>query len=460
MAGAPSLTFADAGGDAPFTIQLTPDQDIHLFAVCAEWEGVGASAAFHPCLSLYSPDDVLIARTRPETTFAVGDSGVVTYAPFLHSEGAAPPAVVGSLPYSILGDFAPYNGYYDVWRVIAGTATDLTGYADPDPFNEEEANPRLSPNGAWVAYQENFPGSGGGSVLDVVAAGGGAPSRIYDDAAGDWVLHPSWNPDSDYLLFIGGLGGGFAGKIMRAQRSNPGGSPTDLWVPQLQTPQRESAYRPHYSPDGTMVAFLVTLEAGGGGDPARQGLWVMNADGSGAALIDSFASGALTERGYLFQGTQLAWANGSDWIAYIQGGSGGGPNDLCKIQPDGTGKTVLMAGSSASRNNRIGHGAWTDDDSQIVYSQFTSGLGWTTWRVYRINADGTGNTELATNGPSGETHLRCAYRNPQDGRIYWISSRSPGVVRSCKIDGTDNIVTHAIAAISSQFYTGTGFEWL
>ncbi len=82
MAVRPSLTFADAGGGVPFTVPLAADQDIELASVTAVWDGGGASGAFLACLSLYSQSGVLLSRTFPNQTFAVGDDGTVTYAPF------------------------------------------------------------------------------------------------------------------------------------------------------------------------------------------------------------------------------------------------------------------------------------------------------------------------------------------------------------------------------------------
>lgn len=370
------------------------------------------------------------------------------------------PVVTGSLPFIILGDFDPYNGYYDVWRVLSGTLTDLTGYKDPDAFDDEQTNPRLSPDGAWVVYTENFPSPTFGSVVDVVASGGGAPSRIYDDGVGDITDYASWFPDSDGIVFCHGQGTTNVSAILKVERSNPGASPTTLWTPQYQAPQREDPWRPQVSPDGTRIAFLVNLSPGGGGDPSRQGLWVMDADGSNAALIDSFASGVGTNRGYLFTGTQLAWSSDSAWIAYVLGGFGGGDQNVYKIAPDGTGKTLLKAGASNGYANRIGHGAWVNSDAQVICTGSNSGL--TGFRIFALEADGSGETELigAGSGPYGDPNFQCAYGNPQDDRIYWIRTQTPGTVRSCALDGSDNRLEADISAISSEFYVGTGFEFL
>lgn len=391
----------------------------------------------------------------------------------------APPR--GSLPYVVLEDAfnSPFY-YYNLWRKF-GVPTRLTEFVstagDDDGDEPVLDNPRLSPNGQWIACGVNFfDESPFGSGIITVPADGGA-STVLTDFAGDddWALHPSWHPDNDHVLFIHGPGDppssyGFAGSIKRAQRTDPGVTPTELWSPEIQTPtQREAAYRPHYSPDGSLIAFLVTIEAGGGGDTARQGLWVMDADGTNDSLIRSFASGSTTERGYLYSGTQLAWSNDGEWIAFLADGWGGGESSIYKIRPDGTDETLLAEGvaAGAGRHWRLGHAAWAPDDSFLVAS-FTDATS-ADWRVMRVEADGsnTDGTELVdeTNGPAGGQYFECVYRNWLTNRIEWISkaySTFPGTVMSCAIDGSDLAIVHELDdyGTGDLFYSGTGHEWL
>lgn len=114
MAGATELIFSDGGGPAPFRVTLAADQEIELESVTAEWNGAGAAGSFLACLSLYSQSGILLSRTFPRTTLAPGDSGVVTYAPFLGAaDSALDLSVVGAAvtrdnlnPQSIASGFA------------------------------------------------------------------------------------------------------------------------------------------------------------------------------------------------------------------------------------------------------------------------------------------------------------------------------------------------------------------
>lgn len=74
--------FTDNPGGLPAVFTLPSGLDLVLSSVVARIDGAGASATFVPVLEILSQDDRLVARVRPDQTFAVGDTGVVTYAPF------------------------------------------------------------------------------------------------------------------------------------------------------------------------------------------------------------------------------------------------------------------------------------------------------------------------------------------------------------------------------------------
>lgn len=383
--------------------------------------------------------------------------------------GGTAVAVITGLPFAILeGTDRGGSNQQNVWLVKNGTLTRITPYTDPTcvdpPCSEEPVNAILSPDRQWVAYNDNFPAPGGFGVIDVVAADGSSvypiANRVYTDPV-SWAVHPSWHPDGTKILCCGSVGGTQGGKIVVSDF--PPGSSTTLWTPQIQATQREVAFRPHYSPDGTKIAFLVNLNAGGGGDPSRQGLWTMDADGSNAQQIVSFASGATTNRGYLFSGTQLAWSHDSQWIVYAKDGFNSGDGGLFIVHPDGTNETEIAAGRATSGfTYRIGHGAWAADDSFVIATR-TSGAS-TDWRVCRVETDGSGATDIvsAADGPAGNPNFECAYRHPVDNRIYWVyATITAGAIRSCAIDGTDiQTVYDNTVDVDGVMSNGSGIEWI
>lgn len=76
------LIYTDNPGSLPAVYTLPPGLSLELSSVVARINGAAASAIFVPVLEILSQDDKLMARVRPDQQFAVGDTGVVTYAPF------------------------------------------------------------------------------------------------------------------------------------------------------------------------------------------------------------------------------------------------------------------------------------------------------------------------------------------------------------------------------------------
>jgi hypothetical protein len=83
------LIFSENPGSLPADYQLPPGLDLVVSSVVARFNGALAAATFIPVLEVLSQDDRLMARVRPDQEFAVGDTGVVTFAPFLRRQAAA-----------------------------------------------------------------------------------------------------------------------------------------------------------------------------------------------------------------------------------------------------------------------------------------------------------------------------------------------------------------------------------
>jgi len=94
------LIFSENPGSLPATYDLPPSLDLVLSSVVARFNGAGAAAAFIPVLEVLSQDDRLMARVRPDQEFAVGDTGVVTFAPFLRRQAAAAASGLVDVPWA------------------------------------------------------------------------------------------------------------------------------------------------------------------------------------------------------------------------------------------------------------------------------------------------------------------------------------------------------------------------
>ena len=81
--------YTDNPGALAAAYELT--SDIGLQSIVARIDGSGAAGNFLPTVSLYSQDGKLMARVPSDLTYAPGDTGVVTWSPFLARRSAAAP---------------------------------------------------------------------------------------------------------------------------------------------------------------------------------------------------------------------------------------------------------------------------------------------------------------------------------------------------------------------------------
>lgn len=360
----------------------------------------------------------------------------------------------------------------NIWTVNAGgTPVRLTPFTDPacisPPCGNAPYSPRLSPDGTLLALFD-FDADDSDMSLYVIPSDGTATYplsayRIFDDAGGFAANHADWFPTGAKLVFTtaspnGGsyTGGTSGGRIMEV--TYPGGALTELWVPDIQSPtQREEGWRPTYSPDGTKIAFFVNISPGGGGTLSRQGLWVMDADGTNVTQLDNW-NNTDANGGYMQNGPQLAWSNDSQWIAYVDQGLGGdGTFSLYKIKPDGTSQTLLSTGSAATIAHFLGYGAWADDDSYVLCSKDTGG---SYLALVQSDAAGGGDTVIVddTAGVIGGTGYTWSVR--QGSRIYWPRRTSAGgntLYHSSALDGTDIQTYYDGTTIDAILGSGQGF---
>lgn len=82
--------FTDVPGALPYRYDVPGSVELVVQSVVARFDGAGAAGTFLPCLAVYTQDGHLIARVRPDQEFLVGDTGVVTYAPFLRRKSGFP----------------------------------------------------------------------------------------------------------------------------------------------------------------------------------------------------------------------------------------------------------------------------------------------------------------------------------------------------------------------------------
>jgi hypothetical protein len=75
--------YTDNPGALPAQYVIPGTLELVLQSIVARFNGAAAASSFLPTVSIYTQDGRLVSRVRTDTLFAVGDTGVVTFGPFL-----------------------------------------------------------------------------------------------------------------------------------------------------------------------------------------------------------------------------------------------------------------------------------------------------------------------------------------------------------------------------------------
>lgn len=88
----PAIVTRDEPLPLPGGYELPGTFDLDVSAISASFDGSGAAGSFLACASVYSQSGHLIGRYFPSQVFAAGDTGEVSYGPFLEQAAGAAPA--------------------------------------------------------------------------------------------------------------------------------------------------------------------------------------------------------------------------------------------------------------------------------------------------------------------------------------------------------------------------------
>jgi TolB protein len=267
------------------------------------------------------------------------------------SAGGGTPAQSSSpraIPASLQGRIVFQSRVEGRWQIVLldlanGSRKQLTHSAG------DNNHPSFSPGGDWVAFESTR--HGGEPAIYRMRSDGSDTERLTRGA--DPCHSPCWRPDGAAVAYDSPRGRGYeiygldivTGREWQITRS--------LWRSIL----------PHWSPDGSLIAFTRN-ELG-------WGIYRMNADGSGV-------KGLATQGG----SCRPDWSADGKRIAYVSHVADG-KGDVWTMDPDGGNKVRVTLNSESYDYDP----AWSPDGRWIVY-QSTTDKKRGPWRLHAVPASG------------------------------------------------------------------------
>ena len=244
----------------------------------------------------------------------------------------------GAPGFDLEPDWSPDGARIAFRSGSAGAGEIYTMNADGTGFTQLTSNsakdwvPAWSPDGSQIAFASNRNDpdpvncagfTGCNNDIFVMPSAGGPAEQVTFDSGSD--LFPQFSPDGGHIAYNSDASGSLA--IYTVDLDT-------LAVTKL-TADSHQAGAPDYSPDGTKIVFAsnpyVCISRATKG--CKSDIFVMNANGSLVTqLTHKFANNL-----------HPTWSPEGDKIVFSHGTSGGKPEQIYEMNPDGTGLTRITS---------------------------------------------------------------------------------------------------------------------
>ena len=205
----------------------------------------------------------------------------------------------------------------------------------------------------------------------------GVPNLVVDGDSTDQIGQPSLSPDGTKLAFTSKADGYWHIYTIGVDGTNRTNVTGDWYTWCCHE-------HPEWSPDGNQIVFQGDGWDYPGGDGYHQGIWRINAGGTGGSIVVSGGHANSPD-----------WSPNGDRIAFsmmIDGGGGVEKYHIHTVSPDGTDLTLLTRGQFPS---------WSPDGSQIVFAR--TRIGWpccgAAYDIFVMDADGSNLTQITNYAP-------------------------------------------------------------
>ncbi|HEX2315744.1 MAG TPA: hypothetical protein VHJ17_18515 [Thermomonospora sp.] len=215
-------------------------------------------------------------------------------------------------------------GHQELWLVGADGRGERRLHANV----ANRSRPVWSPDGRSLAYLRQ-EGDGEPEIYVMDLSGG--ERRLTEDGAAKHDL--SWSPQGR-IAFYSGVG---AERQIYTVRADVPGDPWRRLTTAHMAPN--GVDDPHWSPDGTLMAF--TVKAQEGPNAGDQNIGVVRADGTGFRLLTTTSH----------NDHDPTWSPGGKWLAFVRGLS---PNLQVWAMPLGEEKRAQRLSP-----DHVGHACWT-----------------------------------------------------------------------------------------------------
>src|SRR5215217_4216450 len=165
-------------------------------------------------------------------------------------------------------------------------------------------------------------------------------------------------------------------------------------------------YGPAWSPDGSKIAFVSNRDAPV--DATSYDIYVTNADGTGEPIRITNQPGNESDLNWSPDGSKLLYVSTADTPSFP---NPGGDAEIYAMNPDGSGVVSRLTDNTAFDSTPD----WSPDGKVIAFSSNRDGKP----AIYKMNADGSGQTKIDYQAPCIDPHDSDLPRCLGDGDPIW-----------------------------------------